>query len=191
MASVKGTETEKNLLKSFAGESQAKNRYTFFAKVAKKEGYEQISALFLETALNEEQHAKRMFEWLEGGDLEITACYPAGRIGTTKENLKASAMGENEEYTKLYPEFAAVADKEGFKEIALFYRNLAKVENEHEKRFLKLLENVEKEEVFKKQEKDKWICMKCGFIYEGFEAPKMCPVCQHPQAYFMLDPENY
>ncbi|MBN2723923.1 MAG: rubrerythrin family protein [Deltaproteobacteria bacterium] len=191
MSGVKGTETEKNLLKSFAGESQAKNRYTFFAKTAKKEGYEQISAIFMETAMNEEQHAKRMFQWLEGGDLEITASYPAGRIGTTSENLKAAAMGENEEWSVLYPEFADTAEKEGFKDIALFYRNLAKVEAEHEKRYLKLLENIEKEQVFKRDEPQRWACIKCGFIFEGKEAPKICPVCQHPQGYYEIEALNY
>ena len=157
MESIKGTQTEKNLLKAFAGESQAKNRYTFFAKQAKKEGYEQVSALFLETALNEEEHAKIFFKFLEGGDVEITAAYPAGLIGTTEENLKAGAMGENEEWTKLYPEFAEVAAKEGFKRVAAAFKLIAKIEADHEARFLKLLQNLEEGRAFLRDEKITWI----------------------------------
>lgn len=189
--SIKGTRTEQNLLKAFAGESQAKNRYTFFAKVAKEEGYEQISAFFLETAGHEEMHAKRFFEYLEGGMVEITAAYPAGRIGTTMENLKAAAEGENEEWTVLYPQFAHVAEEEGFMKIATLFRSIAKVELEHEKRYLKLLKNIEEGKVFARDEKVKWVCRKCGFVYEGTKALANCPACAHPKAYFELHVENY
>ena len=191
MNSIKGSETEKNLLKAFAGESQAKNRYVFAAKVAKKEGYEQISAYFDETAKNEEVHAKTFFKFLEGGEVEITASYPAGKIGTTFDNLKAAAEGENEEWTALYPEFAEIATKEGFTEVARAFKNIAKVEKDHEKRFLKLLENIVKGTVFKKDGKVKWKCWKCGYIHEGESAPEKCPVCQHPKAYFAIKEENY
>ncbi|BBE31165.1 rubrerythrin [Tepiditoga spiralis] len=191
MKGLKGTETEKNLLKSFAGESQAKNRYTFFAKTAKKEGYEQISAIFQETALNEEQHAKTFFKFLEGGDVEITATYPAGKIGTTVENLKAAAAGEHEEFTELYPMFAEIAEKEGFKEIASKYRAIAKVEEAHEKRYLKLLKNIEENKVFEKDAVCIWKCRKCGYIHEGTSAPVVCPACGHPQGYFELKEYNY
>jgi len=189
--SIKGTRTEQNLLKAFAGESQAKNRYTFFAKVAKEEGYEQISAFFLETAGHEEMHAKRFFEYLEGGMVEITAAYPAGRIGTTMENLKAAAEGENEEWTVLYPQFAQIAEEEGFMKIATLFRSIAKVELEHEKRYLKLLKNIEEGKVFARDEKVKWVCRKCGFVYEGTKALANCPACAHPKAYFELHVENY
>ena len=191
MASVKGTETEKNLLKSFAGESQARNRYTFFAKVADKEGYLQIADLFLETADNERQHAKSMFKYLEGGMVEITAAYPAGVIGSTLENLKAAAAGENEEYTDLYPSFADTAEKEGFNDIAALYRMIARVEAQHEKRYLLLAANIENEKIFKKDEKVKWKCRKCGYVHEGTEPPKICPACQHPTKYFEVKAENY
>ena len=191
MKSVKGTQTEKNLLASFAGESQARNRYTFFASVAKKEGYEQISALFLETANDEKTHAKNFFKHLEGGDLEIQATYPAGKIGTTAENLLAAAMGENEEHTLLYPEAAKIADEEGFPEIALLFRNVAKVEAHHEARYRALLKNVEDGKVFKKDQKVTWKCRNCGFIYEGEEAPKICPACDHPQAHFEVLNDNF
>lgn len=191
MESIKGTETEKNLLKAFAGESQAKNRYTFFAKQAKKEGYEQISALFMETAMNEEEHAKIFFKFLEGGDVEITAAYPAGVIGTTEENLKAAAMGENEEWTKLYPEFAEIAAKEGFKRVAAAFKLIAKIEADHEARFLKLLKNVEEGKVFHKDEKIAWICRKCGHVHFGNKAQEKCPVCGHPQGYYEEKAENY
>jgi rubrerythrin len=189
--SIKGTRTEQNLLKAFAGESQAKNRYTFFAKVAKAEGYEQISALFLETAGHEEMHAKRFFEYLEGGMVEITAAYPAGKIGTTIENLKAAAEGENEEWSVLYPGFADVAQEEGFMKIATLFRSIAKVEVEHEKRYLKLLSNIETGKVFARDEKVAWVCRKCGFVYEGTKALANCPACAHPRAHFELHVENY
>ena len=191
MASVKGTQTEKNLLKAFAGESQARTRYTFFASVAKKEGYEQIAQIFLETAENEKEHAKRFFSYLEGGMVEIDAAYPAGIIGDTLTNLKQAAMGENEEHTKLYPMFADVAEKEGFKDIAILFRNVAKVEVEHEKRYLKLAQNIEKGEVFKKPTAVRWKCLNCGYVHEGPEAPEKCPTCLHPRAYFALKEENY
>ena len=191
MESIKGTETEKNLLKAFAGESQAKNRYTFFAKQAKKDGYEQISALFLETAMNEEEHAKIFFKFLEGGDVEITAAYPAGVIGTTEENLKAAAMGENEEWTKLYPEFAEVAGQEGFKRIAAAFKLISKIEADHEARFLKLLENLEEGKAFLRDEKIQWFCRKCGHVHFGEKALEKCPVCGHPQGYFEEKAENF
>jgi len=191
MTGIKGTKTEKNLLKSFAGESQARNRYTFFASVAKKEGYEQISAIFLETAENEKEHAKRFFKFLEGGTAEITASYPAGVIGSTLENLKAAAAGENEEHTKLYPEAAETAEKEGFSEVAAAFRYIAKVEQEHEKRYLKLVSNIEKGEVFKKEKVVRWKCRNCGYVYEGKEPPEKCPSCLHPKAFFEIKEENY
>lgn len=191
MKSLKGTRTEKNLLKSFAGESQARNRYTYFASMAKKEGYEQISWFFAETAENEKEHAKRFFKFLEGGGVEITAMYPAGKIGTTPENLKAAADGENEEHTKLYPEFAAIADEEGFSEIAKIFLFIAEVEREHEARYRKLLANIEKKQVFKKEKTVKWRCRNCGYVYEGNEAPQACPACAHPQSYYEVMAENY
>ena len=191
MASIKGTETEKNLLKSFAGESQAKMRYEFAAKAAKKEGLEQISAIFQETADQEKQHAKRFFNFLEGGELEITAAYPAGVTGNTAENLKAAAEGENEEWTELYPAFAKTAKEEGFPEIAAAYTMIAKVEAEHEKRYLRLLENLEKGMVFEKDGDVYWMCRNCGYIHSGKAAPAKCPACLHPQAYFEVKTENY
>ncbi len=175
MESIKGTQTEKNLLKSFAGESQASNRYTFFAKVAKEEGYEQIVALFLETAAQEDQHAKTFFKFLEGGMVEITASYPAGIIGTTAENLLAAAEGENEEWTELYPHFAEIAEQEGFKKIATAFRMIAKVEKEHEDRYRKLLERVKSESVFSREEEIEWQCRKCGYVHKGKKALKNCP----------------
>jgi len=189
--SIKGTQTEKNLLKSFAGESQAKNRYTFFAKVAKKEGFEQIAAFFEETAMNEESHAKIFFRFLEGGPVEITATYPAGIIGTTAENLKAAAEGENEEWTMLYPEFARVAAEEGFPKVATAYKLISQIEEHHEKRYLKLLSNMEKNRVFEKEEKVYWICRRCGYIHYGTKALMNCPACAHQQAYFEVMGENY
>ena len=189
--SVKGTQTEKNLLTSFAGESQARMRYTYFASVAKKEGYEQIAAIFTETADQEKEHAKRMFKWLEGGMVEITASYPAGIISTTAENLKAAAAGENEEWTADYPHFADVADEEGFPAIAAMYRNIAIAEKAHEERYLAFLANIENESVFKKEEETVWQCRNCGFVHEGTEAPKACPACLHPQAYFEVKKTNY
>lgn len=189
--SLKGTRTEQNLLKAFAGESQARNRYEFFSKVAKEEGYVQISHIFQKTADQEKQHAKRFFKFLEGGELEITATYPAGKISTTAENLKAAAMGENEEWTILYPRFAEIAKEEGFAEIATAFKMIAKVEAEHEKRYLKLLSNIENGTVFKKDKKVKWVCTNCGYVHEGEKVLENCPACQHPKAYFEVLEENY
>lgn len=191
MESIKGTKTEQNLLKAFAGESQARTRYTFFASVAKKEGYEQIAGVFLETAEQEKEHAKRFFKFLEGGMVEITASFPAGKIGTTIENLEAAAEGELEEWGQLYPEFAAVAEQEGFKNIAVAFRMIAKVEVEHEIRYRKLLENLTEGSVFQKEEPIKWQCRNCGYVHEGKTAPQKCPACEHPQAYFEPMKENY
>jgi rubrerythrin len=191
MKSLKGTKTEQNLLKAFAGESQARNRYTYFASKARDEGYEQISALFLETADNEKEHAKRYFKFLEGGDVEITATYPAGKIGSTKENLKEAAAGENMEHTNLYPGFGKVADEEGFKEVAQAFYNIAKVEVEHEKRYLKLLDNIEKNNVFKKDTVIRWKCRNCGFVFEGKEPPEKCPACEHPKKFFEIKETTY
>lgn len=191
MKSVKGTQTEKNLLTSFAGESQAANRYDFFAKVAKKEGYVQISEIFTETAKNEREHAKRMFKWLEGGMVEITAAYPTGPIATTAQNLKEAAAGEHEEWAVDYPHFADVADQEGFPEIAKMYRAICVAEQAHEERYRTLLTNVEVDKVFKKDEPVVWMCTKCGYIHTGEEAPETCPACGHPQAYYELQPKNY
>ena len=191
MPGIKGTETEKNLLKAFAGESQARNRYTYFASVARKEGYRQIEALFIETAENEREHARRFFKFLEGGDLEITAAYPAGKIGTTLDNLKAAAAGENEEWTKLYSGFAEVAKKEGFLEVAAAFTMISKVEKEHEARYLKLAQNIEKGTVFKKEGTVRWKCRNCGYVHEGPEAPGTCPACLHPQEYFEIKETTY
>lgn len=191
---LKGSQTEKNLLKSFAGESQARMRYTYFASVAKKEGYEQISAIFLETAENEKEHAKVFFKYLKESDgvpVEITASYPAGKIGTTEENLISAAEGEKEEWGELYPEFEKIAREEGFEDIAVSFHEIAEVEVEHEKRYRKLLENIKKNKVFKKNEKVKWKCRNCGYVHEGEEAPKECPACKHPQAYYEVLCENY
>ena len=191
MNSLSGTKTEQNLLKAFAGESQARMRYDYFASQAKKEGLEQIAAIFTETALNEMEHAKRFFKFLEGNMVEITATYPAGKIGSTLENLKASAEGENEEWTELYPEFAKIAQEEGFKEVALVFNLIAKVEKAHEERFSTLFKNLEEGKVFKRGEKVVWKCRNCGFLHEGTVAPQMCPACQHPQAYFEIKETNY
>ncbi|MCG8571519.1 MAG: rubrerythrin family protein [Spirochaetes bacterium] len=191
MGSIAGTETEKNLLKSFAGESQARNRYTFFAKVASKEGYEHIARLFLETADNERQHAKEMFKHLEGNMVEITATYPAGKIGTTMENLAAAAAGENEEWTELYPQFAKKAEEEGFKTVATMYTLIAKVEKEHEQRYRTLLANIEQSKVFEKPQEVSWKCDKCGHIHVGTKAPGVCPLCKHPQSHFAIAESNY
>ena len=188
---IKGTQTEKNLLASFAGESQARNRYTYFASIAKKAGYEQIAAIFLETAENEKEHAKRFFKLLEGGDLEIQATYPAGIIGDTAQNLEAAANGENEEWTKLYKEAEATARAEGLEEIAAQFKEIAEVEAEHEKRYRKLLKNIKDNTVFKKDKTVKWHCRNCGYVHEGPEAPGKCPACQHPQAYHEVLCENY
>lgn len=189
--SIQGTKTEQNLLKAFAGESQARNRYEFFAKVTKKEGYEQISNIFQETANQEKEHAKRFFKFLEGGMLEITATYPAGVIGTTAENLKAAAEGENEEWTELYPQFANIAEEEGFKEVAVAFRMIAKVEAEHEKRYLKLLQNISEDKVFIKDGKVWWKCLNCGYVYESVKALETCPACLHPKSYMQLKEDNY
>ena len=191
MKSLKGTRTEQNLLKAFAGESQARMRYDYFSKQAKKEGLEQIAALFAETAENERSHAKQFFRFLEGGMVEITASYPAGKIGTTMENLAAAAEGEHEEWTDLYPTFADIAEEEGFKEVAIKFRLIAKVEKAHEQRYRKLLSNLEAGKVFEKDGVKIWKCRVCGHLHEGKTAPKMCPVCGHPQAYFELESENY
>lgn len=191
MKQLEGTKTEKTLLKSFAGESQARMRYDYFAKQAKKEGYEQISAIFQETAGNEKEHAKIFFKFLEGRDVEITATYPAGKIGTTAENLKAAATGENEEWKVLYPEFAEIANEECFEEISTAFRMIAEVEVEHEKRYTKLLRNIEENTVFKKDEKVRWKCRNCGYVHEGTEAPDKCPACLHPKAHFEIKENNY
>ena len=188
---LKGSQTEKNLLAAFAGESQARNRYTFFASAARKEGYEQISAIFQETADNEKEHAQLFFNHLKGGSVEITAAYPAGMTSTTAENLKAAAEGEKLEWGTLYPGFAQIAEKEGFKEVARTFSMVAKVEAYHERRYRKLLENVEKGKVFKKDSVIKWKCRNCGHVYEGNEAPEKCPVCEHPRAFFEVWCENY
>lgn len=191
MAKIKGSRTEQNLLKAFAGESQARNRYTYFSSTAKKEGYEQISAIFLETAENEKEHAKIFFKYLEGGNVEITAMYPAGRIGTTAENLFAAAEGEKEEWEKLYPEFEKIARKEGFKEVGDSFKEIAEVEEQHEKRYRKLFENIKNRTVFKKDKIVKWKCRNCGYVHESKEAPDKCPACKHPQAYYEVKEENY
>lgn len=190
MKSLIGTQTEKNILTAFAGESQARNRYSYFASKAKKEGYVQISNVFLETADNEKEHAKRLFKFLEGGEAEISASFPAGVIGSTAENLKASANGENHEYTTMYPEFARIAEEEGFSEVAEAMKSIAAAEKQHERRYLGLLDNIEKGQVFKKDNVVKWKCGNCGYIHEGEEAPEECPACAHPQAYFELLGEN-
>ena len=191
MKSIKGTKTEKNLLASFAGESQARNRYTYFASVAKKAGFEQIAAIFLETADNEKEHAKRYFNCLEGGDVEITATYPAGVIGDIAANLEAAAAGEHLEWTKLYKDAEAVAREEGFEEVADVFKEIAEVEEEHEKRYRKLLKNIKEGKVFKKDSAVKWKCRNCGYVHEGKEAPEECPACAHPQAHYELLCENY
>lgn len=189
--SLKGTKTEQNLLKAFAGESQAKNRYEFAAKVAKEDGFEQIAAIFLETAMQEQHHAKRFFRFLEGGMVEITASYPAGKIGTTSENLNAAADGEHEEWSLIYPEFAKIAEEEGFKEVATAFRAVCISEKGHEERYRKLLENVMKDRVFRREEKVFWYCRNCGYIHFGTKPLKNCPACLHPEAFFELKAENY
>lgn len=189
--SIKGTQTEKNLLTSFAGESQARMRYTFFASAAKKEGFEQIAAIFTETAEQEKEHAKRMFKWLEGGMVEITASFPAGVIGRTLDNLQAAAAGEHEEWSLDYPKFADIADAEGFPEIAAMYRNIAVAEKAHEERYRAFVKNIETARVFAKEGEVVWQCRNCGYIHVGKEAPEQCPACLHPQAYFEVKKENY
>jgi len=191
MANLKGTKTEKNLLASFAGESQARNRYTFFASVAKKAGFEQIAAIFLETAGNEKEHAERFFKFLEGGDVEIIASYPAGVIEDTAVNLEASAAGENLEWTKIYKEAEETAQSEGFEKIASVFKEIAEVEEQHEIRYRKLLKNLKEGKVFKKDMIVKWKCRNCGYVHEGIETPKECPACAHPQSYYELFCENY
>jgi len=189
--SIKGTKTEQNLLKAFAGESQARNRYTFFASKARKDGFEQIAALFEETAAQEKEHAKLFFKYLEGGMVEITATFPAGVIGSTAENLLASANGEHEEWDLLYPEFSRIAEEEGFTKVAETFKLVAHVERGHEECFRKLLKNIENGEVFKRKNMDAWICRNCGFIKCGVSAPEVCPCCQHPQSFFELRSYNY
>lgn len=191
MASVKGTRTEQNLLKAFAGESQARNMYTYFACVAKKEGLEQIASLFLETADNEKEHAKRFMKFLAGGPVEITATYATGMVGTTADNLKQAADGEHEEWTELYPEFARIAKEEGFPEIAAAFTLIAKVEKAHEERYRKLWQNLNDGKIFEKDGVMIWKCRNCGYIHEGKTAPKMCPACLHPQAHFEIKESNY
>ena len=185
------TKTEENLLKAFAGESQARNRYTYFASVARKEGYEQIFAIFEETANNEKEHAKVFFKHLKGGDLQITASYPAGKIGTTEENLLAAAQGEKMEWGTIYPDFEKTARKEGLNEIADSFKEIAEVEEKHEKRYRKLLENLKNGTVFNKDKVVRWKCRNCGYVHEGKEAPKTCPACKHPQSFYELFVENY
>ena len=189
--SVKGTQTEKNLLKAFAGESQARNRYTYFASAARKEGFEQIANIFTETAENEKEHAKIFFKHLEGGEVEITASYPAGVIGNTKSNLEASAAGENMEWTILYANFAKIAKDEGFPEVSRSFEQISKVEKFHESRYRKLISDVTQKEVFKKKANVKWHCINCGYVLEGAEAPGECPACKHPQSFFEILAENF
>lgn len=189
--SIKGTQTEQNLLKAFAGESQARGRYTYYASVAKKEGYEQIAAIFLETAEQEKEHAKRFFKFLEGGMVEITATYPAGIISTTAENLQAAADGENEEWTELYPEFARIAEEEGFKKVATAFKMIAKVEAEHEARYRALWQRVVDEKVFEREEETEWQCRNCGYVHTGKKAPENCPACDHPKSFFEPKKTNY
>ncbi len=191
MPTLKGTRTEKNILTAFAGESQARNRYTYFASQAKKEGYVQISAIFEETASQEKEHAKRLFKFLEGGEVEVKAAFPAGVIGKTLDNLKAAAEGENHEHVEMYPEFAKIAREEGFNEIADVMEAIAVAEKLHEKRYLTLAANIENGRVFKRSETTGWRCRNCGYLHEGTEAPEECPACAHPQAHFELLGENY
>ena len=191
MASLKGTQTEKNLLTAFSGESQARNRYTYFASKAKKEGYVQISEIFTETANQEKEHAKRLFKFLEGGEVEITGTFPAGVIGTTLQNLKDSAAGEHYEQTVMYPEFAKTAREEGFDNLAEVFEAIAVAEKQHEKRYVDLAANIEADKVFKRDEKVTWRCRNCGYLHEGNEAPEVCPACDHPQAHFELLGENW
>jgi rubrerythrin len=189
--SIKGTRTEKNLLGSFAGESQARNRYTYFASAARKEGYEQIANIFMETAENEKEHAKIFFKYLEGGDAEITASYPAGIIKDAKLNLEAAAAGENLEWTTLYSDFGKIAADEGFPEIARSFEQISKVEKFHESRYRKLINNIVNNEAFRKKAPVKWHCINCGYVFEGAEAPKECPACKHPQAFYEVLAENF
>ena len=189
--SLRGTKTEKNILTAFAGESQARNRYTYFASQAKKEGYVQISKIFEETANHEKEHAKRLFKLLEGGEVEIAASFPAGVIGNTMENLAEAAGGENYEHTTMYPEFAATAHEEGFEQIAEIFKSIAIAEQYHEERYLKLLDNIKNKRVFKRDQQVVWRCQNCGYLHIGNDVPDPCPACNHPQAHFELKPENY
>jgi rubrerythrin len=191
LSNLAGTQTEKNLLAAFAGESQARNRYTYFASQAKKEGFVQISDIFAETADQEKEHAKRFFKFLEGGDVEITAAFPAGVIGTTLENLKAAAAGENYEHTTMYPEFAKTASEEGFEAVAMVFNAISVAEKQHEKRYNDLVANIEANRVFKRGENVTWRCRNCGYLHEGKAAPELCPACAHPQAHFELLGENW
>ena len=191
MKTLKGNQTEKNILTAFAGESQARNRYTYFASKAKKEGFEQIRAVFLETADNEKEHAERLFKFLEGGEAEIQASFPAGIIGSTAENLKEAAGGENYEHTTMYPEFARIADEEGFPEVAKVMRAIAVAEKQHERRYLGLLDNIKNNRVFKRDEIVKWKCSNCGYIHEGTEPPEECPACAHSRSYYEILAENW
>ncbi|MHC4462235.1 MAG: rubrerythrin [Planctomycetota bacterium] len=188
---LKGTQTEKNLVTAFAGESQARNRYTYFASQARKEGYEQIAAIFAETAEQEKEHAKREFKFLEGGEVEIDAAFPAGVIGSTLENLKAAAAGEHYEQTEMYPGFAEIADKEGFAEIAEVFRKIAVAEKRHEQRYLALAKNITEGQVFKREKPVRWVCRNCGYVHEGPEAPEVCPACAHPKSHYELEATNY
>ncbi len=188
---LKGTQTEKNLLAAFAGESQARNRYSYFASQARKEGYEQIAAIFAETAEQEKEHAKREFKFLQGSEVEVTGTFPAGVIGNTLENLKAAAAGEHYETTEMYPAFADVAEKEGFTEIAEVFRNIAVAEKRHEDRYVALAKNITNGAVFKRTESVRWVCRNCGYVHEGPEAPEQCPACAHPQSYYELEATNY
>lgn len=188
---LKGTQTERNLLAAFAGESQARNRYTYFASQARKEDYEQTAAIFAETAEQEKEHAKREFKFLQGGEVEIAAAFPAGVIGSTLENLKAAAAGEHYETTEMYPGFAETADKEGFDEIAEVFRNIAVAEKRHEDRYVALAKNITEGRVFKREKPARWVCRNCGYVYEGPEAPEVCPACAHPQSYYELEAVNY
>lgn len=188
---LKGTKTEKNLLTAFAGESQARNRYTYFAGQAKKDGFEQIAAIFEETANQEKEHAKRLFKFLEGGEVEICAAFPAGVIGTTSQNLEEAAAGEDYETKTMYPDFAKIADGEGFAEIAAVFRKIAVAEARHRDRYLALKKNVDTNKVFKKDQPVRWVCRNCGYVHEGPEALKVCPACAHPQAHFELEAANY
>ncbi|MFQ5722440.1 MAG: rubrerythrin [Candidatus Aminicenantales bacterium] len=191
MRDLKGTKTEKNILTAFAGESQARNRYTYFASQAKKEGFEQIAGIFLETADNEKEHAERLFKFLKGGSVEIKASYPAGLIASTADNLKAAAEGEHYEQTIIYPQFAEIAEQEGFSDIAKVMLSIAVAERQHEKRYLAFLDNLKTGRVFKREKTTKWKCRNCGYIHEGTEPPEKCPACDHPQAYYELLAENY
>lgn len=189
--SLKGTQTEKNILAAFAGESQARNRYTYYASQAKKQGYVQISAIFEETANQEKEHAKRLFKLLEGGEVEVAGAFPAGTIGDTVDNLKAAAVGENYENVTMYPEFAKTAKEEGFDDIAKIFRSIGVAEKRHEDRYVKLAANIEDGSVFKKSSPVRWVCRNCGYVHQGDAAPELCPACNHPQAHFELDAINY